>query len=58
MVLHVENQNSFVPGALYLICKNLKDISAEYNSNVNNELLRKWFTDVLVPKLSTNKVSL
>lgn len=56
MILHAGGENGFVPGALYLGCKNLKEASADYHSDMNAEVFENWFKNILLPKLPPNSV--
>lgn len=56
MILHAGSENGFVPGALYLGCKNLKDAKADYHSDMNAEVFENWFRNILLPKLPPHSV--
>lgn len=56
IILHAGNENGFVPNALLLSAKNVKDSSADYHQDMNAELFEKWLTEQLVPNIPPNSV--
>lgn len=49
--MHAGNSRGFVKGAELLFSSTTK--SADYHDNMNAELFKKWFTELLLPNLDT-----
>ncbi|XP_050516493.1 uncharacterized protein LOC126891360 [Diabrotica virgifera virgifera] len=56
LILHVGTKDGFVPNALLLSSKNIKQSSADYHEDMTAELFEKWATEQLLPNIKTNSV--
>lgn len=48
IILHAGSSLGWVPGALFLSGKNIKDSSADYHADMNSDVFEEWFTSMLV----------
>ncbi|XP_072400319.1 uncharacterized protein [Diabrotica undecimpunctata] len=58
IILHTGTKSGFVPNALLLSDKNIKQSSADYHEDMTAELFEKWATKQLLPNIKTNSVIL
>ncbi|XP_072394992.1 uncharacterized protein [Diabrotica undecimpunctata] len=56
IILHAGTKSGFVPNALLLSAKNIKQSSADYHEDMTAELYEKWATEQLLPNIKTNSV--
>lgn len=56
IILHAGSDKGFVPNALLLSAKNIKQSSADYHEDMTSSLFEKWFIEQLLPNLSSNSV--
>lgn len=56
IILHAGSENGFVPNALLLSAKNIKQSSADYHEDMTAELFEKWATQQLLPNIKPNTV--
>lgn len=56
IILHAGNENGFVPNALLLSAKNIKQSCADYHEDMTSTLFEEWFTNKLLPNISPNSV--
>ncbi|MGH9701391.1 MAG: transposase, partial [Candidatus Acidiferrales bacterium] len=56
IILHAGNENGFVPNALLLSAKNIKNSSADYHEDMTANLFEKWFSEQLLPNIPPNSV--
>jgi len=54
IILHVGNENGFIPGAELVFRSGGK--LADYHGEMNGETFEKWFKETLIPKLPANSV--
>lgn len=56
IILHAGNENGFVPNALLLSAKNIKNCCADYHEDMTSSLFETWFKDQLIPNIPPNSV--
>ncbi|XP_072389494.1 uncharacterized protein [Diabrotica undecimpunctata] len=56
IILHAGTKSGFVPNALLLSAKNIKQSSADYHEDMTAKLFEKWATEQLLPNVKTNSV--
>lgn len=56
IILHVGNENGFLPNCLLLSAKNILSCSADYHQDMTSALFEKWFEEQLIPNLPPNAV--
>jgi hypothetical protein len=56
IVLHAENKNGWIPGALLLSAKNIANCSADYDQDMDGALFETWFKHQLLPNVPCNSV--
>lgn len=55
-ILHAGSENGFVPNALSLSSKNIKDSCVDYHEDTTAELFEDWFKTKLLPNIPPNSV--
>lgn len=55
-ILHAGSENGWVPNALWLSAKNIKDSCVDYHEDTTAELFEEWFKNFLIPNLPQNSV--
>ncbi|CAH1954533.1 unnamed protein product [Acanthoscelides obtectus] len=50
------NENGFIPNALLLSAKNIKESCADYHEDMTSDLFEKWIEQQLIPNISPNSV--
>lgn len=55
-IIHAGTKNGFVPGALALSAKNIKDSRVDYHDDTTAELFENWFKTKLLPNIQPNSV--
>lgn len=56
IILHAGGENGFVPNALLLSAKNIKQSSADYHEDMTADLFEKWVSEQLLPNIPPNSV--
>lgn len=56
IILHAGSEDGFIPNALLLSAKNIKQSSADYHEDMTAELFEKWAEEQLCPNLKPNSV--
>lgn len=56
IILHVGNENGFIPGALLLSAKDIREALVDYHENMTAELFQEWFKKTLLPKLPPQSI--
>lgn len=56
IILHAGSEDGFIPNALLLSAKNIKQSSADYHEDMTAELFEKWAEQQLFPNLKPNSV--
>lgn len=56
IILHAGSKDGFIPNALLLSAKNIKQSSADYHEDMTAELFEKWAEEQLCPNLKPNSV--
>lgn len=56
IILHAGSKNGFIPNALLLSAKNIKQSSADYHEDMTAELFEKWAKQQLLPNVPPNSV--
>lgn len=56
IILHAGSKNGWIPGALLLSAKNIKNSCADYHEDMTADLFETWFKDQLIPNLPSNSV--
>ena len=56
IILHAGSDKGFVPNALLLSAKNIKQSSADYHEDMTASLFEKWFIEQLLPNIFPNSV--
>ncbi|MVN25419.1 hypothetical protein GO639_09680 [Staphylococcus aureus] len=54
--MHTGNESGFVPIALLLSAKNMKDSSADYHEDMTAALFKTWFSEQFLPNIFPNSV--
>lgn len=55
-ILHAGSENGWVPNALWLSAKNIKDSCVDYHEDTTAELFEEWFKNCLLPNIPQNSV--
>jgi transposase len=55
-ILHAGSKDGWIPNALLLSAKNIKDSSLDYHEDTTAELLEDWFKTKLLPNIPPNSV--
>lgn len=55
-ILHAGTENGWVPNALRLSAKNIKDSSLDYHEDTTGEFFEDWFKNQLLPDIPPNSV--
>lgn len=55
-ILHAGSENGWVPNALWLSAKNIKDSCVDYHEDTTAELFEEWFQNCLLPNIPPNSV--
>lgn len=53
IILHAGYEGGWVPGALLIATKNIKDAAADYHQDMNGDLFETWFEKTLIPALAS-----
>lgn len=56
IILHAGNENGFIPNALLLSAKNIRNSSADYHEDMTADLFEKWIKEQLLPNIPPNSV--
>lgn len=56
IILHAGYANGWIPGALLLSAKNIKNCSADYHQEMDGPLFETWFENQLLPNVPANSV--
>ncbi|XP_050505181.1 uncharacterized protein LOC126883577 [Diabrotica virgifera virgifera] len=55
-ILHAGSENGWVPNALWLSAKDIKDSYVDYHEDTTAELFEEWFKNTLMPNIPQNIV--
>ena len=56
IILHAGSKDGFIPNALLLSAKNIKQSSADYHEDMTADLFEKWAEQQLLPNIPPNSV--
>ncbi|CAH2006191.1 unnamed protein product [Acanthoscelides obtectus] len=54
IILHAGSEKGFIPNALLLSAKNIKESCADYHEDMTSDLFEKWIEQQLIPNISPN----
>ena len=56
LISHIGSKQGFVPEALYLSGKNIKDAKVDNHNEMTRDIIFEWFSTKLLPNLSANSI--